>query len=113
MGPLVIAFIWYVRAFFVRRHSSRWKQLLSGNGSPSLNERDLGPCSCVWIAEGHLRRRVHEYLTYYHDDRTHIGLQKATPANRPVERRQADTSEVQSEPRIGGLHHRYRWTEAA
>jgi hypothetical protein len=65
------------------------------------------------LNERHVRRLVREYLTYYHQDRTHIGLQNATPASRPVERRQTDTSEIRSEPRIGGLHHRYSWTEAA
>jgi hypothetical protein len=26
-----------------------------------------------------------DYLGYYHNDRTHIGLNKGTPANRPIE----------------------------
>jgi putative transposase len=31
------------------------------------------------LNEQHLRRLLLEYLAYYHDDRTHIGLEKQTP----------------------------------
>ena len=65
------------------------------------------------LNESHLRRLGHEYLAYYHEDRTHLGLEKATPANRPIELRPSGMSQIQSQPRIGGLHHRYNWTEAA
>ena len=37
------------------------------------------------LNEQHLRRLGLEYLGYYHEDRTHIGLEKTTPARRPVE----------------------------
>lgn len=65
------------------------------------------------LNERHLRRLGREYLGYYHEDRTHIGLEKATPARRPIEPRLTQTSRVQSHPRMGGLHHRYSWTKAA
>jgi putative transposase len=65
------------------------------------------------VNERHLRRLGREYLAYYHKDRTHIGLQKETPGNRPIEPRQTRMSRIQSQPRMGGLHHRYSWTEAA
>jgi Integrase core domain len=41
----------------------------------------------VVLGEHHLRRLLSEYVACYHDDRTHLGLEKATPAGRPVERR--------------------------
>ena len=41
----------------------------------------------VVIGERHLRRLVRDYVAYDHDDRTHLGLGKATPAARLVERR--------------------------
>ncbi len=63
--------------------------------------------------ERHLRRLGREYLAYYHEDRTHIGLEKTTPASRLIERRMNGTSAIHSQARIGGLHHRYIWTEAA
>ena len=65
------------------------------------------------LNERHLRRLGLEYLAYYHEDRTHIGLDKTTPAMRPIELRPADTSRIHARPRIGGLHHRYYWAEAA
>ena len=33
--------------------------------------------------EAHLKRLLAEYVRYYHEDRTHLGLQKRTPGNRP------------------------------
>jgi hypothetical protein len=41
------------------------------------------------LNEQHLRRLGRAYLAYYHDDRTHIGLEKATPAGRPKHARPA------------------------
>ena len=43
----------------------------------------------VVLGERHLRRLLRDYVAYYHDDRTHLGLGKATPAERPVEPRPA------------------------
>jgi hypothetical protein len=47
---------------------------------------------------------LREYVSYYHEDRTHLGLGKETPGLRthslPVGR-------ISSQPRLGGLHHRY------
>jgi transposase InsO family protein len=65
------------------------------------------------LNEQHLRRLVLEYLGYYHDDRTHIGLEKQTPANRPIESRPNQPCMPRALRRIGGLHHRYTWSEAA
>ena len=65
------------------------------------------------LGEHHLRRLLREYVAYYHDDRTHLGLGKATPAWRPTERRPKGEATVVAHPRIGGLHHRYEWRAAA
>ena len=65
------------------------------------------------LHERHLRRLRREYLAYYHDDRTHIGLEKATPAGRPTEARPTGAGEILALPRVGGLHHRYAWSAAA
>jgi transposase InsO family protein len=67
----------------------------------------------VVFNERHLRRLLREYVAYYHDDRTHLGLGKATPAARPVTRRRDGGAEVVALPRLGGLHHRYDWRAAA
>ena len=65
------------------------------------------------LNEGHLMRLSQNYLSYYHEDRTHIGLNKETPSARQVESRPIGPTEVVALPRIGGLHHRYTWSEAA
>jgi len=67
----------------------------------------------VVFSERHLRRLLHEYVAYYHEDRTHLGLGKATPAGRTVEQCLDDNDAVVALPRIGGLPHRYAWREAA
>jgi len=67
----------------------------------------------VVFNERHLRRLLREYVAYYHDDRTHLGLGKATPAGRPVTRRRDGVAQVVALPRLGGLHHRYDWRAAA
>jgi hypothetical protein len=43
------------------------------------------------LGERHLRRLLGEYGAYYHDDRTHPGLGKATPRARLVEPRPDET----------------------
>ena len=55
----------------------------------------------------HLRRLLREYLSYYHQDRTHLGLAKDTPAGRVPTPTPGKGRKVISMPRIGGLHHRY------
>jgi putative transposase len=67
----------------------------------------------VVFNERHLRRLLREYVAYYHDDRTHLGLGKTTPAGRPVTRRRDGGAEVVALPHLGGLHHRYNWRAAA
>ena len=58
----------------------------------------------IALDECHLRRLLSEYVRYYHDDRTHLGLGKGTPNNRA---RCAPSGHIVSCPRLGGLHHRY------
>jgi hypothetical protein len=36
-----------------------------------------------------------------------MGIEKDTPAGRPIAVRSGADSEIQSLPRLGGLHHRY------
>jgi transposase InsO family protein len=61
----------------------------------------------------HLVRLVRGYLRYDHTDRTHLGLATDTPVTRPVTPRPSPTAEVVALPRVGGLHHRYEWRDAA
>jgi putative transposase len=84
-----------------------------------VSERWVGSCRremldhIIPLNERHLLRLGHEYICYYHEDRTHIGLHKETPAGRLVESRPSRSSRVWALPRIGGLHHRYTWSAAA
>ena len=66
----------------------------------------------IVLNEEHLWRLLREFLAYYHD-RTHLSLGKGPPARRAVSPRPSPTAAVASLPRIGGLHHRYEWAEAA
>jgi putative transposase len=78
-----------------------------------VTERWVGSCRrdlldhVIVLDERHLKRLISEYVLYYHEDRTHLGLAKDTPAGRPTAIRSAAESEIQSLPRLGGLHHRY------
>jgi hypothetical protein len=47
------------------------------------------------------------YISYYHEDRTHLGLGKDTPEGRVVASASPSGSKIISMPRLGGLHHRY------
>lgn len=57
--------------------------------------------------ERHLKRVLFDYVRYYHDDRTHLGLDKHTPTGRAVSS-SADRYRVTSTRRLGGLHHQLR-----
>jgi transposase InsO family protein len=58
----------------------------------------------IAVNERHLKRVLSEYVGYYHEDRKHLGLGKATPAGRI---RSVTSGSVLSHERLGGLHHRY------
>ena len=58
----------------------------------------------IALNEAHLKRLLSDYVDYYHDDRTHLGLDKHTPNCRL---RSTGRGRVISLPRLGGLHHRY------
>jgi len=82
-------------------------------------ERWVGSCRreildhVIALNEEHLRRLVRDYVRYYHEDRIHDSLEKDTPNRRPVERKVSAKAFLNSEARLGGLHHRYGWREAA
>ena len=61
----------------------------------------------------HLRRLVSEYVVYHNADRLHCSLGGDAPHGRSVERRLSAEAKVVALGRLGGLHHRYRWQEAA
>ncbi len=58
----------------------------------------------IAVNESYMKRLLSEYIRYYHEDRTHLGLGKGTPDGRI---RTVTFGRVISEERLGGLHHRY------
>ena len=58
----------------------------------------------ITVNECHLKRLLSEYVRYYHEDRTHLGLGKGTPDSRI---RSVASGRILSYARLGGLHHRY------
>ena len=82
-------------------------------------ERWIGSCRRELLAhiialnERHLLRLLRDYVSYHHQDRVHDSLGKDTPESRPIERKPKANATVISLPRLGGLHHRYAWREAA
>ena len=59
----------------------------------------------IIFGERHLRRLLKEYFRYYHETRTHLRLGNDCPKRRPVE--PPEIGPIDSEPMVGGLHHRY------
>jgi putative transposase len=82
-------------------------------------ERWIGSCRreildhVIPVNEEHLRRVVREYICYHHEDRVHDSLSKDTPTGRPIEPRPVADAGLNALPRLGGLHHRYTWRQAA
>jgi putative transposase len=93
------------------RYQSPWQ-----NG---VAERWIGTCRrelldhVIVLNEEHLRRLLKEFVAYYQDDRTHMSLGKDPPVRRAVSLQPNPTAKVTSFRRVGGLHHRYEWHEAA
>jgi hypothetical protein len=82
-------------------------------------ERWIGGCRrelfdhVVVFSERHAVRLARAYIGYFHEDRTHLGLGKDTPQRRLITPRPSESAKIVALPRVGGLHHRYEWHEAA
>ena len=76
-------------------------------------ERWVGNCRrdlldhVIVLNERHLKRLMTAYVRYYHEDRTHLALEKRTPAGRMPAADTDGSCQIISMPRVGGLHHRY------
>jgi transposase InsO family protein len=81
-------------------------------------ERWVGSCKrelidhVIVVNEDHLRRLLRDYVSYYNAERVHTVLGDS-PNGRPIEARPSPAAKVVGLPRVGGLHHRYTWREAA
>ncbi len=105
----------FIKAMGTKPHRTSYRSPWQ-NGTA---ERWIGSCRrellehVVVLGERHLVRLVRAYISYYHEDRCHLGLNKDTPNVRAVTQRPSPTAKVVALPRVGGLHHRYEWREAA
>jgi putative transposase len=59
----------------------------------------------IVISAKHLRNILKGYFRYYHESRTHLGLDKDVPESRPIQPKTLER--IVSIPQVGGLHHRY------
>jgi len=81
---------------------AKWRRrALRGNCRRDLLDR------VIVLKRAALRRRMTVYVRYYHDDRTHLGLEKQTPATRLAVRSENQMGRLTSMPKLGGRHHRY------
>jgi len=98
----------------VRRRiaSLRIEEVLTAARSPWQNpyaERLIGSIrrDCldhfIILNARHLKRTLASYFRYYHESRTHLGLDKQCPIPRQVAR----AGRIIAIPQLGGLHHRY------
>ena len=82
-------------------------------------ERWIGSCRreildyIIPVNEEHLRRLIRDYVCYHQEDRIHDSLNKDTPNRRAIEPMPTTDASLISLPRLGGLHHRYTWRQAA
>jgi len=84
----------------------------SSSSNPRLCRREILD-HIIARNEGHLRRVLQDYVNYHQNDRLHDSLAKDAPNPRVVEQRLSVNAKVVSMARLGGLHHRYGWREAA
>ena len=83
-----------------------------------MAERWVGSCKrelidhVIVFNEDHLRRLLRDYVAYYNAERVHTVIRDA-PEERAIEVRPSLNARVVGLRRVGGLHHRYVWQEAA
>ncbi len=104
----------YGTIFQARLRAMHIEEVLIAPRSPWQNpyaERVIGSIrrDCldhvIVLDQSHLRRILKAYLTYYHQSRTHLSLEKDCPEPRLMQ--PPSMGKVISFPQVGGLHHRY------
>ena len=66
----------------------------------------------VVLGEDHLRRLLREYVEYHDVERVHTSISDA-PAGRASDTKPSGRAKLIKLPRVGGLHGRYTWRDAA
>ncbi len=81
-------------------------------------ERWFGTCRrelldhVIVLGERDLRRLLAEFVAHYNAERVHTAL-RDSPDGRSTENWLSPSAKIVALPRVGGLHHRYAWCEAA
>jgi transposase InsO family protein len=100
--------------FNARLEEAGIRQVLSAYRCPWQNgyvERAIGTIrrECldhvIVFNARHLKSVLDEYVAYYNESRTHLGIEKDCPVPRPVE--SIESGPITAVPVLGGLHHRY------
>ena len=119
MIPFFITFLTCLSAFFGSRYNLALEILALRQQLGVLKRKRPHPRlriqdpHVIVLNDAHLRRLIRDYISYYHADRIHDSLDKDTPAIRAVSSKPGPAARLVSLPRIGGLHHRYDWQQAA
>jgi|TARA_B100000315_G_scaffold260662_1_gene323812 hypothetical protein len=92
-------------------HRSPWQNAYVERVNGSIR-RECTDHIIAWN-EQHLKKSLKKYFDYYNNDRTHLGIEKETPFDRQVSKRASRADQLVEIPKVGGLHHRYEWREAA
>ena len=104
----------YGQVFSQRVKSLGIKEVITAPRSPWQNayvERVIGSIrrECldhvIVMNERQLKRVLKDYIRYYHESRTHLGLDKDTPMKRHTD--PPINGKIIAFPRVGGLHHHY------
>ncbi|MCP3872923.1 MAG: hypothetical protein GY699_07185 [Desulfobacteraceae bacterium] len=53
------------------------------------------------------------YVEYYNNERCHLSVNRDSPTGREIQNKLFGSAKIISLPRIGGLHHIYKWDKAA
>ncbi len=80
-----------------------WQNPFVERGIGSLRRECLAHV-IIWN-ERSLRRHLRQYLSCYHDWRTHLSLDKDAPVSRTVQ--SPNGGAIVQVPHLGGLHHHY------
>ena len=67
----------------------------------------------IVLSERHLLKLLSSYFEYHNLDRTHCGLYNDVPDERPIQSNPFKGRKIIRLPRVGRLHNRYQWKEAA
>ena len=109
----------YASSFKERLSQLKIEEIKTSYRSPWQNgyvERVIGSIKrecldhVIILNENHLTNILHSYVDYYHNSRTHLGLNKNCP--NPRTPRSSNNGKICKYSEVGGLHHRYERAQA-